>query len=320
MNYDISIIVPIYKVEQYIEQCAKSLFDLDYKSVEYIFVNDCTPDQSMQILDKVIENYPNRQSSIKIIHHEINQGSGIARKTGIEHATGEYTIYIDSDDWIEPDMASSFMNEAKETGADIVISDFYENYPNSEIYKKQTILLGSNKLYIKEILTTKLRSFMWNKLVRTQLYKNIKFPNYSIGEDVFICIQLFFHANKIAYLSKAVVHYRTNNTESLTKNFNIENIFKYCKSCENLLKDLKIWNEMKDFLYGRLLYSCLSNFGSQSREYLIKYFPEADKVKYLWKSDAYNTIKKFAYTLIFYRFDFLFKLLRVVYRKIKFSK
>ncbi len=120
-RYSVSIIVPIYNVEKYIERCAVSLFEQDFEDIEYIFVNDCTPDNSIQILEEVIEKYPNRKSNVKIIHYKANKGLGSARKTGLEQATGEYVLHIDSDDWVELDMVLCLYNKAIETDADIVI-------------------------------------------------------------------------------------------------------------------------------------------------------------------------------------------------------
>ena len=100
----VSVIVLIYKVEKYIERCARSLFCQTMQDIEYVFVNDCTPDCSIQILQSVIDEYPQRKSDIKIISHEKNMGSGVARNTGLEVADGEYIIYCDGDDWVDPDM------------------------------------------------------------------------------------------------------------------------------------------------------------------------------------------------------------------------
>ena len=98
----VSILVPIYGVEHYIEQCARSLFEQSYSDIEYIFVNDCTPDSSMDILKQVLSIYPNRKSQVRIIEHEHNQGLGAARLTATKAATGEAVMHVDSDDYITP--------------------------------------------------------------------------------------------------------------------------------------------------------------------------------------------------------------------------
>ena len=98
----VSVIIPIYGVEQYIERCATSLFEQTLDNVEFIFVNDCTKDKSIENLKKVIEKYPKRKNYIQIINHNENFGLPTARRTGLGYVHGEYVAHCDSDDWLEP--------------------------------------------------------------------------------------------------------------------------------------------------------------------------------------------------------------------------
>ena len=122
-DYDVSIIVPIYNVEKYIEKCATTLLEQDYNNIEYIFVNDCTPDSSMKILKDIIERYPNRKDDIKIINNIKNSGSSLTRKYGLDASNGKYVLFVDSDDWINIDMVSKMYNAAESNDADIVCCD-----------------------------------------------------------------------------------------------------------------------------------------------------------------------------------------------------
>ena len=97
----VSVIVPIYNVEAYIERCAISLFEQTLDDIEYIFVNDCTPDNSMMILSEVLSRYPQRKEQVRIINQPKNQGAAKAREDGIKEARGEYIIHCDSDDWVD---------------------------------------------------------------------------------------------------------------------------------------------------------------------------------------------------------------------------
>ena len=101
--YMVSICIPIYGVEKYIERCAISLFEQTYQNIEYIFVDDCTPDKSVEILKSVIERYPNRKPYVRIIKHKKNRGLGSARNTAVDAAKGEFLMHVDSDDWIDND-------------------------------------------------------------------------------------------------------------------------------------------------------------------------------------------------------------------------
>ena len=126
----VSVIVPIYGVENYIERCARSLFSQTFKSVEFIFVNDCTKDGSMDVLSDVRKEYP--EADIKVINLERNMGLPQARRAGVEQATGDYILHVDSDDWIEPDMLEILYERAVDTGADMVCCDWAEEYEDHD--------------------------------------------------------------------------------------------------------------------------------------------------------------------------------------------
>ena len=121
----VSVYVPVYGVEKYIEKCVRSLFEQTLDDLEYIFVDDCSPDDSIRILEQVLEEYPNRKPQVKIVRHEVNQGVCTARRTGIQHTTGEYIACCEPDDWVETTMYEELYKKAKETGVDMVACDHY---------------------------------------------------------------------------------------------------------------------------------------------------------------------------------------------------
>ena len=121
----VSVIIPVYNVERYIERCVRSLFEQTLIDMEYIFVDDCSPDNSINILESVLEEYPNRKSQVKIIRHLENKGLPIARKTGIDNSTGDYIIQCDSDDWVDKDMYKAMYNMAVNTHSDVVVCGYY---------------------------------------------------------------------------------------------------------------------------------------------------------------------------------------------------
>ena len=111
MNSKVSIVVPVYGVEKYIERCARSLFTQTFGDIEYIFVNDCTKDSSMQVLEFVMKDYPAR--NVRIINKEKNEGLPQARKTGVLASTGDFIMHIDSDDWVEHDIVEKLYARRK---------------------------------------------------------------------------------------------------------------------------------------------------------------------------------------------------------------
>ena len=101
MSYKVSVLVPVYGVERYIERCARSLFEQTYPNLEYVFVNDCTPDGSVVVLKRLMEEYPERKPFVRIINHERNRGISATRNTALDYASGEFVSFVDSDDWLE---------------------------------------------------------------------------------------------------------------------------------------------------------------------------------------------------------------------------
>lgn len=205
----VSVIVPIYGVEQYIERCARYLFEQTLDDIEYIFVDDKTKDNSVLVLQKVIEEYPSRINSIKIIRHKINKGLPQARKTGLENATGEYIAHCDSDDYIEKNAYELLYKKAKDGNLDLVYSDmFYEG-------RYTTVLKAfPNNNLDKDYLNSHCCSYTGAINVVTHFCKrtlytenNIEFPTAMIYEDQMITSQLRFYANKIGYIQQPFYHY-----------------------------------------------------------------------------------------------------------------
>ena len=142
----VSVIVPIYNVSRFIKRCAESLLNQTLDDVEFIFVNDSTPDDSVDILKKVISDYPDRNTMI--INHEVNKGLPAARNTGLKVASGDYIFHCDSDDFVEPTMLNDLYNLACDEKADIVWCDWYLTFEKNERYMKQPdYTAGSIEIY-----------------------------------------------------------------------------------------------------------------------------------------------------------------------------
>ena len=204
----VSVIIPIYKVEAFIERCAITLMEQTLREVEYIFVDDATPDRSIQVLEEVIASYPERREQVRIVHHEINKGLPAARNTGLALATGEYIFHCDSDDYVEPTMLEELYDAAKAQDAGIVWCDWYLTFAENERYMKQPSYETPLKA-LKAMLSGGMKYNVWNKLVKRSLYvdNNIQFPaGYGMGEDMTMML-LFAQANKVVYVPKAFYHY-----------------------------------------------------------------------------------------------------------------
>lgn len=204
----VSIVIPVYKVEKYIAECATSLFEQTLDDIEYIFVNDCTPDKSIEVLLEVLQRYPNRKQQVKIIHHKKNSGAAMARKNGILSATGEYIIHCDSDDWTDSKMYQTLYQKAKDENLDIVICQYFEKRTDSSTLVSHQ--LGNNPK--SKIISTPIYCSLCNKLVRRDIidWNNLLYPNHHMMEDAVLCAQMFYFAKKVGYVNKPLYYYRIN--------------------------------------------------------------------------------------------------------------
>lgn len=218
--YKVSVIIPIYNVSRFIEHCAESLMRQTLNEVEYIFVNDATPDNSMELLQGVIERYQARKSHVKIVEHKQNKGLPAARNTGLAVAGGEYIFHCDSDDYVEPDMLEVLYDNAKEKDADIVWCDWFLTFEKNERYMTQPSY-DTPMDALKGMLGGAMKFTVWNKLVKHSLYidNDITFPTgYGMGEDMTM-MMLFAHASKVHYVPKALYHYVKLNATAYTQTY-----------------------------------------------------------------------------------------------------
>ncbi len=319
----VTIIIPIYNVAKYIEKCAVSLFEQDFEDIEYIFVNDCTPDNSVEILEKVIEKYPNRKPNIKIIHHDKNRGLGATRNTAFKQATSEYIIYIDSDDWCDFDMVSSLYRKAKETDADIVACDFYMNYKNKEVYKKQNYT-ENIKSDFQQLVKGTISTSLSNKLMKRSLYteNNILPPiQINMPDDKWLAIRLFSVAKSISYLNKAFFHYWQENENSIcsvTTEKTWSDLRWYVQTTTAFLKEKGLYNQYKDDFLQNILWFVFWLLGDGDYKKTIQYIcPESDKLKYIWRNNLSPFSSKIKGSLYVLNLGFVAKFLLKLKRKMK---
>jgi len=208
MNVKVSIIIPIYNVEQYIAQCAHSLFKQTYQNIEFIFVDDASPDNSVTILEEIIQEYSNRKEQIILIRRKKNEGSSLARKAGFEKCSGDYIICVDSDDYIEFDMIEKIVNKAISEDLDIVWYDFFKD---DKIIMRNCPKTDDKAEIFKGLFNGDFMGSLCNKLVKKEIYLyGIHFPNAMMLEDFAISVQTIYYAKKIGFLNTALYHYRTN--------------------------------------------------------------------------------------------------------------
>ena len=185
----LSIIIPIYKVEDYIERCLKSVInqDLDTFDVECLLINDCTPDNSMRIARRLLDDY-NGPISFIIINHHVNKGQSEARNNGIKNATGDYVLFVDSDDYLLPNSLSRLMSaKEKYPYTDIVIGNVYEHkYKKKQHNINNVLLIKDGTKARRWMLTNEFSISPWNKLFKRQFLidNNLFFEIGIMAEDI----------------------------------------------------------------------------------------------------------------------------------------
>lgn len=239
MTPKVSVIIPVYKVEKFIARCAESLLSQTLENVEFIFVDDASPDGSIGLVEECMARHPERNA--RILVHPENKGLPAARNTGLAAASGEYVFHCDSDDYADPGMLESMYGEAVRNDADIVWCDWYLTFGHNERYMTQPAY-GSPMEALKGMLSGAMKFNVWNKLARRSLYTDngITFPaGYGMGEDMTM-MMLFACAKKVTYFPAAFYHYVKTNTEAFSRTYsdrhlaelryNIDRIEQYMKT------------------------------------------------------------------------------------------
>lgn len=216
-NKTISIIVPVYKVEDYLERCIDSILDQTYKDLEVILVDDGSPDSCGSICD----SYREKDKRVRVIHQK-NGGLSAARNSGIEIATGAYLLFIDSDDWIKQDLCASVWKAAVSRDADIVVFGYSIINEELQILSDKVVSgrhMITGKQALKDLLSNKIENYAWNKLYKKELFLDVRYPKGFVWEDVGTTYKLFLKAEKVFLLDRSYYYYfqrSTNITSNIT--------------------------------------------------------------------------------------------------------
>ena len=245
----ISVIVPIYGVEQYIERCVISLFEQTFQDVEFIFVDDSSPDKSVMILNSVMSRYPNRASQVKIVHHGVNKGLTSARNSGLHMANGDYIIHTDSDDWMQPTMLEEMYDAAITNNADIVYCDFWFHYKNKMVLYNAPQWASNKEEFLKEYIVSPW-NVVWNLLVKKSIYVDNRLSSLEticFCEDFNLSTKLFLCSENIVQIPKALHNYNQLNTTSIMHSFSSKHMQDEIRGCRDLIEYFKEKGKLNDY-------------------------------------------------------------------------
>ena len=198
--YKVSVIIPVYNAQDYLERCLNSVVNQTLKEIEIICVNDCSTDNSLEILNR----YAKRDARIKVINHEVNGGESKARNTGLKHVRGEYIAFVDNDDTIDPDFYEKLYNKAKEEKADIAKAEvhIYEYDMTENFGQLNKKIENGGKYYFAY--------HWWTGIYKTSLIKNnnIDLPEgYPLGGDILFLNKAVIAANKVTTVNDTFYNY-----------------------------------------------------------------------------------------------------------------
>ena len=275
MRPKVSVITPVYKAEKDIAKCCRALFEQSLESIEYVFVDDCTPDNSVQVIERVLDNYSHRRDSVKILHQPANMGVSACRQLGLNNAEGEFIIHCDSDDWPDLDMYKTLYDCAVREGAEVVCCDYQVEYEG-----KVRIVRFPDKYNNRPSFNTDpIEGAVWNKLISRKLIERCGaefFSGINLGEDFGFVTPCRVMSNKNIVVHKPLYHYNQLNQNSITHNYTKERFLQVVEMAKRM--DAYFTRIQKDKVFEKEL--CTLKFMSKM------YFLVFSKVRdiRLWKS------------------------------------
>ncbi|MBQ7137086.1 MAG: glycosyltransferase [Bacilli bacterium] len=316
----ISVIVPVYNSEEYLEKCLKSLVNQTLKDIEVIIINDGSTDGSQSIIDNFESVYP---KIIKSYNMKKNSGLGFVRNFGISKATKEYVAFVDSDDYVDEDMFEIMYNKATEDKSEIVECDFIWEFPN-----KNNIDSGSFYDNVKDMLI-KVRVMACNKIYNISWLKKVN-PQFAVGlkyEDVLFTYQYVPYVKKVSFVKEPFYHYvQRSNSLANYQTKRVADMYEILSQVLSFYKDKKIYNKYKtelEYLFIRYLLgssykrACKIKNNRDKKEVLNKgwkflndTFPNWKKNKYLNKSGLKNKYFKLMNKPLYKFNSILFKIWR----------
>ena len=318
----VSIIVPVYNVERYIDKCLNTLVNQTLKDIEIIVVNDGSPDNSQTIIDKYVKKYPKKVKS----YIQKNGGQGSARNFGLTKASGEYIGYVDSDDYVELDMYEKMYNKAKKEDLDIVICGSYNVTEKGD----KEVELDEIKINNKKKNALIGRMAVWNKIYKRELLvnSNVNFRSKKWYEDLDFTVQILAISKKVGYVNKPFYNYLLREGSTMN-NSNIDRNLEILLSFDEVIKNNKLeeYNEIIEFLaidhiYISAVVRVINASVEKSKKksvikklvsYVKTNFPKYKKNKYIY---TLSTNRKIIYKLVNLKQYWLIKLIFKVKRSL----
>lgn len=261
LQMKVSVIVPIYKVEKYLHRCIKSITNQTYQNIEIILVNDGSPD----LCGEIVDQYGAIDPRIKVIHKE-NGGLSDARNAGMKEVTGEYVMYVDSDDWINEKMVEVLMDALQNYEADLVQSSFYYTYEQYNLYDNRyykedapPVILDNESLMYELVVNERVKNFAWGKLYKTELIRDLPFRKDVLFEDVFWAHNVMQRVKRFVLLHEPLYNY-LQREDSIVATYSLKNLDQIQGLKERHQFIEKFYHSLSKDSYKTLLKTCLTHY------------------------------------------------------------
>ncbi len=280
----VSVIVPVYNVEAYLRKCLDSLVNQTLDDLEILVVNDGSPDNSQIIIDEYTKKYPERVIGFQ----KENGGQASARNLALDHARGEFVGFVDSDDWVDDVMFETMYRKATETGADIVICNTIDHYPDHDVYHRQSDVGKFRKC-----------GSSCNKIFRRELVKDTRFPSGLWYEDFCFSVQLLMQTDQVEYCEEHFYHAldrqgSTMNNNNAKKNLDMLVVMdKIAELVEDKHLQAKYGYDLEYMMIEHILITSINRVAAQNvderqdvirelRKYVLQHYPR------FWRGEAFK--------------------------------
>ena len=311
----VSILVPFFKVEKYVGRCVESLFTQSYSNIEYVFVNDCTPDKSMEVINDYIAKY-GVADKCKMIVHEENQGISASRNDCLDNMTGNYFLFVDSDDYIDKDMIESLVKAAIKENADISGCGYIEEFADHSVEHPQKYTNDHDEM-MRAITLLTIKGVMWKLLVRSSIVTEhrdeVRFiPDRNMVDDYMFCCQIFYYAQRFAGVDRCMYHWIQYNPNNYTHTtiFAVESQAAAIRKTEEFYRQKGVYGVVKDELLQRKFISKLPLLFDKKCFDVERWrmlFPECNNV---WRNMSFSRNNKILFSLAQ---SFLYRLVPFIY-------
>lgn len=287
----VTILMPIYKVEQYLEKTLDSVFTQTYPYLDYVFVNDCSPDNSLQVLKDTIARYQIEANRYTIINHIQNEGIAVSRTDCIANAKGDYVYFVDSDDWIEKDTVEQMVYATNDGAIDIVGCDYMKDYLSGETTCHHENYADNCRDNMLRCLNYDIATVLWKLLIRRDLFNNFTItPHVDIVEDYIMSVKLYYYAKSFTAIPRAFYHYVQYNQArvSLQTLWSINMHIKGVEEVEGFCREKGLIDDETEYKLLLRKFNIKSNFLTKQLLDYYRYeqtFPEA---KSIWRKMNYS--------------------------------